>query len=178
MILKQGLSLEEVREIGCRNPLRIRVLCPRGHVYGYSGRCLFSNYDREDSNRGECAQRRYQYALMEAPWRILPVFEDEKGTYIMNSRDMCMIDHLGGLCAAGVSSLRSRAAPSPPYYCGNRLGLADAVGAGLNGVMWRTGVEHVKPPPLLHRIFLRRAGRYWPTPLHQRTAGAGPCHGL
>ena len=71
-----------------------------------SGRCLLSTYmTGRDSNRGQCAQPcRYQYALMEEkrPEEYFPVFEDEKGTYIMNSRDMCMIDHMKELVDAGV----------------------------------------------------------------------------
>lgn len=62
-----------------------------------------------DSNRGACAQPcRYEYALVEEkrPGEYFPVYEDEKGTYIMNSRDLCMIDHLPELMAAGVDSFK------------------------------------------------------------------------
>ena len=76
----------------------------------YSGRCLLSNYmTGRDANRGACAQPcRYQYALMEEkrPGEYFPVYEDEKGTYILNSRDMCMIDHIPDLLDAGVDSLK------------------------------------------------------------------------
>ena len=75
----------------------------------YSGRCLLSNYmTGRDSSRGACAQPcRYHYALMEEkrPGEYFPVEEDGQGAYILNSRDMCMIDHLEDLCQAG---------PSPP----------------------------------------------------------------
>ena len=75
-----------------------------------SGRCLLSNYmTGRDSNRGQCAQPcRYQYALMEEkrPGEYFPVFEDEKGTYIMNSRDMCMIDHMKELTDAGIDCFK------------------------------------------------------------------------
>ncbi len=69
------------------------------------GRCLLSNYmTGRDSNRGACARPAlYQYALMEEkrPGEYFPVFEDERGTYILNSQDMCMIDHLPDLMEAG-----------------------------------------------------------------------------
>ena len=72
-----------------------------------------------DSNRGQCAQPcRYQYALMEEkrPGEYFPVFEDEKGTYIMNSRDMCMIDHMKELVDAGVDCLKIEGRAKSAYY--------------------------------------------------------------
>ena len=91
VILARELSLDESREIRAKTPPELELEC---FVHGamcvsYSGRCLLSNYmTGRDSNRGACAQPcRYQYALMEEkrPGEYFPVFEDEKGTYIMNS---------------------------------------------------------------------------------------------
>ena len=86
----------------------------------YSGRCLLSNYmTGRDSNRGACAQPcRYQYALMEEkrPGEYFPVYEENGETYIMNSRDMCMIDHVGELMDAGLDSLKIEGRAKSAYY--------------------------------------------------------------
>ena len=112
VVLARELSLEEIRTIRQNTPkaLEIETFAHGAMCVSYSGRCLLSNYmTGRDSNRGACAQPcRYQYALMEEkrPGEYFPVFEDEKGTYIMNSRDMCMIDHIGDLMEAGVDCLK------------------------------------------------------------------------
>jgi putative protease len=123
----------------------------------YSGRCLLSNYmTGRDSNRGACAQPcRYQYALVEEkrPGEYFPVFEDEKGTYILNSRDMCMIDHLDDLMDAGVDCIKIEGRAKSAYYAAIVTGAyrhcIDDVAAGkpLDPV-WRDEVEHVS-----HRIY-------------------------
>ena len=112
VVLARELGMDEIREIRRRvDPaLELETFCHGAMCVSYSGRCLLSNYmTGRDSNRGACAQPcRYQYALMEEkrPGEYFPVFEDEKGTYIMNSRDMCMIDHLDDLMDAGVDCLK------------------------------------------------------------------------
>lgn len=122
VVLARELSLEEIREIRARVPkeLEIETFAHGAMCVSYSGRCLLSNYmTGRDSNRGACAQPcRYQYALMEEkrPGEYFPVFEDEKGTYIMNSRDMCMIDHLDDLMDAGVDCLKIEGRAKSAYY--------------------------------------------------------------
>ena len=117
VVLARELSLEEIRRIRQSVPkeLEIETFGHGAMCVSYSGRCLLSNYmTGRDSNRGACAQPcRYQYALMEEkrPGEYFPVFEDEKGSYILNSRDMCMIDHLGELMDAGVDCIKI--APGP-----------------------------------------------------------------
>ena len=112
VILARELSLGEIREIREKVPedLELEAFVHGAMCVSYSGRCLLSNYmTGRDSNRGACAQPcRYQYYLMEEkrPGEYFPVFEDEKGTYILNSRDMCMIDHVEELMDAGLSSLK------------------------------------------------------------------------
>ena len=97
VVLARETSLAEIREIREKTPkeLELETFAHGAMCVSYSGRCLLSNYmTGRDSNRGACAQPcRYQYALMEEkrPGEYFPVFEDEKGTYIMNSRDMCKI---------------------------------------------------------------------------------------
>ena len=119
VVLARELSLDEIAEIRAKTPksLEIETFGHGAMCVSYSGRCLLSNYmTGRDSNRGACAQPcRYQYALMEEkrPGEYFPVFEDEKGTYILNSRDMCMIDHLDDLQKAGVDCIKSKAGPNP-----------------------------------------------------------------
>jgi putative protease len=123
----------------------------------YSGRCLLSNYmTGRDSNRGACAQPcRYQYALMEEkrPGEYFPVFEDEKGTYILNSRDMCTIDHLQDLIDAGIDCIKIEGRAKSAYYAAIVTGayrhVLDDIYAGREiDKIWRDEVDHVS-----HRIY-------------------------
>jgi putative protease len=86
----------------------------------FSGRCLLSQYlVNRDANRGECAQPcRWGYHLVEEkrPNEFFPIFEDEKGTYILNSKDMCMIEHIDKLAKAGVTSLKIEGRAKSAYY--------------------------------------------------------------
>ena len=118
----------------------------------YSGRCLLSNYmTGRDSSRGACAQPcRYEYYLMEEkrPGEYFPVFEDEKGTYIMNSRDMCMIDHVSELMDAGLDSLKIEGRAKSAYYAAIVTGAyRHAIDAAVKGEpldpVWREEVEKV-----------------------------------
>ena len=112
VVLARECSLPEIAEIRKKTDpkLEIETFGHGAMCVSYSGRCLLSNYmTGRDSNRGACAQPcRYQYALMEEkrPGEYFPVFEDGKGTYILNSRDMCMIDHLQDLMYAGVDCIK------------------------------------------------------------------------
>ena len=154
VVLARELSLEEIRTIREKvSPeLELEAFCHGAMCVSYSGRCLLSNYmTGRDSNRGACAQPcRYQYALMEEkrPGEYFPVFEDEKGTYILNSRDMCMIDHLGDLMDAGVDCLKIEGRAKSAYYAAIVAGayrhVLDDVAAGRAAdPVWREEVEHV-----------------------------------
>ncbi len=154
VILARELSLEEIREIRARTPeaLELEAFVHGAMCVSYSGRCLLSNYmTGRDSNRGACAQPcRYQYYLMEEkrPGEYFPVFEDGKGTYIMNSRDMCMIDHVDGLMDAGLSSLKIEGRAKSAYYAAIVTGAyrhaIDDVFAGRPiDPVWRDEVEKV-----------------------------------
>ena len=159
VVLARELSLPEIAEIRARvSPeLELETFGHGAMCVSYSGRCLLSNYmTGRDSNRGACAQPcRYQYALMEEkrPGEYFPVFEDEKGTYIMNSRDMCMIDHLDDLQNAGVDCIKLEGRAKSPYYAAIVTGAyrhcIDAVSQGLPlDPVWRDEVEHIS-----HRIY-------------------------
>ena len=122
VVLARELNLKEIAEIRAKTPkeLEIETFGHGAMCVSYSGRCLLSNYmTGRDSNRGACAQPcRYQYALMEEkrPGEYFPVYEDEKGTYILNSRDMCMIDHLQDLMDAGVDCIKIEGRAKSAYY--------------------------------------------------------------
>ena len=159
VVLARELSLDEIRTIRQKTSreLEIETFGHGAMCVSYSGRCLLSNYmTGRDSNRGACAQPcRYQYALVEEkrPGEYFPVFEDEKGTYILNSRDMCMIDHLQDLQEAGVDCIKIEGRAKSAYYAAIITGayrhVIDDVAAGKPiDPVWRDEVEHVS-----HRVY-------------------------
>ena len=159
VVLARELSLEEIIGIRQNTPkdLEIETFGHGAMCVSYSGRCLLSNYmTGRDSNRGACAQPcRYQYALVEEkrPGEYFPVFEDEKGTYILNSRDMCTIDHLKDLVDAGIDCIKIEGRAKSAYYAAIVTGAyrhcIDDVYAGRQiDPVWRNEVEHVS-----HRIY-------------------------
>ena len=171
VVLARELSLPEIREIREKvSPeLELETFCHGAMCVSYSGRCLLSNYmTGRDSNRGACAQPcRYQYTLMEEkrPGEYFPVFEDEKGTYIMNSRDMCMIDHLEDLMDAGVDCLKIEGRAKSAYYAAIVTGayrhVLDDVWAGRPiDPVWRDEVEHVSHRPYATGFFYGQPGQY------------------
>ena len=159
VVLARECSLPEIAEIRRKTDpaLEIETFGHGAMCVSYSGRCLLSNYmTGRDSNRGACAQPcRYQYALMEEkrPGEYFPVFEDGKGTYILNSRDMCMIDHLQELMDAGVDCIKIEGRAKSAYYAAIVTGayrhVIDDLCAGRPvDPVWRDEVEHVS-----HRIY-------------------------
>ena len=120
--LKDSLSLDEIAEIRAKTSpdLDIETFVHGAMCVSFSGRCLLSQYlVNRDANRGECAQPcRWGYHLVEEkrPNEFFPVFEDEKGTYILNSKDMCMIEHIDKLAKAGVTSLKIEGRAKSAYY--------------------------------------------------------------
>ena len=159
VVLARELNLDEIRTIRDKTPkeLEIETFGHGAMCVSYSGRCLLSNYmTGRDSNRGACAQPcRYQYSLVEEkrPGEYFPVFEDEKGTYILNSRDMCMIDHLKELQDVGVDCIKIEGRAKSAYYAAIVTGayrhVLDDIAAGRPvDPVWRNEVEHVS-----HRIY-------------------------
>ena len=172
VVLARELSLEEIRSIRRNTPpeLELEVFAHGAMCVSYSGRCLLSNYmTGRDSNRGACAQPcRYQYALMEEkrPGEYFPVFEDEKGTYIMNSRDMCMIDHINDLMDAGVDCLKIEGRAKSAYYAAivtgaYRHALDDAAAGRPLDPVWRDEVEHVSHRRYSTGFFYGQPGQYY-----------------
>ena len=159
IVLARELSLAEIKAMRAALPdtLELEIFVHGAMCVSYSGRCLLSNYIAgRDSNRGACAQPcRYQYALMEEkrPGEYFPVYEDEKGTYILNSRDMCMIDHLKDLMDAGVDCIKIEGRAKSAYYAAIVTGayrhcIDDAAAGRETDPVWRDEVDHVS-----HRIY-------------------------
>ncbi len=171
VILARELSLEEIKEIRAKTPpgLELEVFAHGAMCVSYSGRCLLSNYmTGRDSNRGACAQPcRYQYALMEEkrPGEYFPVYEENGETYIMNSRDMCMIDHVTDLLAAGVSSLKLEGRAKSAYYAAIVTGAyRHAIDAAVAGIpldpVWRDEVEHISHRHYSTGFFYGQPGQF------------------
>ena len=172
VILARELSLDEIREIRAKSPkeLEIEAFVHGAMCVSYSGRCLLSNYmTGRDSSRGACAQPcRYQYALMEEkrPGEYFPIEEDAQGTYILNSRDMCMIDHLDDLIDAGLSSLKIEGRAKSAYYAAIVTGAyrhcLDAAAEGRAPEQaWRDEVEHVSHRPYSTGFYYGAPGQYY-----------------
>ena len=112
VVCGRELSLQEIRQIREKIPEQMQM---EAFVHGamcisYSGRCLLSNFlAGRDANRGECTHPcRWKYSIVEEtrPGEYMPVYENERGTYIFNSKDLCMIGHLPDLIEAGIDSLK------------------------------------------------------------------------
>ena len=122
LVLARELSLAEIEELMKNIPedLEIEAFVHGAMCISYSGRCLLSNFmaDR-DSNRGRCAHPcRWKYALQEEkrPGEYYPIEEDERGTYIMNSKDLCMIEHIEDLAKSNIASAKIEGRNKSIFY--------------------------------------------------------------
>lgn len=112
VVTARELSLEEIKEIRANIPedMEIETFVHGAMCISYSGRCLLSNFMvGRDANQGACTHPcRWKYSIVEEtrPGEVMPVFENERGTYIFNSKDLCMIEHIPELLEAGVDSLK------------------------------------------------------------------------
>ena len=122
VVLAREMRLDEIAELRAKTPKELEIEC---FVHGamcvsFSGRCLISSYlTGRDANRGDCAQPcRWKYSLMEEnrEGQFMPVVEEDGGTYLYNSRDLCMIEHIPELIEAGVSSLKIEGRAKTYYY--------------------------------------------------------------
>lgn len=171
VILARELNLREIEGIRTRAPkdLELEVFVHGAMCVSYSGRCLLSNYmTGRDANRGACAQPcRYEYALVEEkrPGEYFPILEDNKGTYIMNSRDLCMIDHLSDLIDVGIDSLKIEGRAKSAYYTAVITGAyRHAIDAARTGepleAVWRNEVEKVSHRHYSTGFFYGEPGQY------------------
>lgn len=171
VVLARELSMDEIREIRRRTSpeLELETFCHGAMCVSYSGRCLLSNYmTGRDSNRGACAQPcRYQYALVEEkrPGEYFPIGEDAGGAFILNSRDMCMIDHVPELMDAGLDSLKIEGRAKSAYYAAIVTAAyrhaIDAARAGepLDPV-WRAEVDKVSHRPYSTGFYYGEPGQH------------------
>ena len=171
VILARELSLDEVAEICAKAPRGMEV---ESFVHGamcvsWSGRCLLSNYmTGRDAARGACAQPcRYQYALMEEkrPGEYFPVFEENGETFILNSKDMCMIDHVHELMAAGLHSLKIEGRAKSAYYAAmTTAAYRHAIDAAAEGrpldPVWRAEVDKVSHRHYSTGFYFGQPGQY------------------
>lgn len=171
VILARELSLDEIATIRAKTPktLALETFVHGSMCVSYSGRCLLSNYmTGRDANRGACAQPcRYQYALVEEkrPNEFFPVYEENGNTYIMNSRDMCMIDHIPALLSTGIDSLKIEGRAKSSYYAAIITGAyrhaIDAARQGLSlDPVWREEVDHVSHRPYSTGFFFGHPGQH------------------
>ena len=112
VVSARELSIKEIKEIRANIPeeMEIESFIHGAMCISYSGRCLLSNYfTGRDANQGECTHPcRWKYSVVEEtrPGEYMPVYENERGTYIFNSKDLCMIEHIADLIDAGIDSLK------------------------------------------------------------------------
>ena len=120
VVLAREMSLNEIREIREKCDVDLEMFMHGAMCISYSGRCLLSNYfTGRDSNRGSCAQScRWKYALVEEtrPGKYFPIEEDDRGTYIMNSKDMCLMPHIKDVIESGVDSLKIEGRMKSVHY--------------------------------------------------------------
>ena len=110
LVLSRELTIDEIKEIRSKVKIELEVFVHGSICISYSGRCYISSFlTSRSANRGECTNScRWNYTLMEEkrPGEHFPVFEDDRGTYIMSSKDLCMIEHLHLLSDAGIDSFK------------------------------------------------------------------------
>ena len=122
VVLARELTLDEISTIRAKTnkSLELEVFVHGSMCVSFSGRCLLSNYlTGRDANRGDCAQPcRWKYHLVEEtrPGQYFPINEEKNGTYIFNSRDLCMIEHIPELVDAGVDSFKIEGRAKSEYY--------------------------------------------------------------
>ncbi len=150
IVTARELSLAEIQGLRDRTPRELEIEC---FVHGamcvsFSGRCLLSNYlTGRDSNRGDCAQPcRWKYALVEEkrPGQYFPIEENTDGTYLMNARDLCMIEHIPALVEAGVTSFKIEGRAKSAYYTAV---VTNAYRCAIDGYLRAADRAHYQPEP-------------------------------
>lgn len=128
VVLAREMSFKEIAEIQDKIPddLELEAFVHGAMCISYSGRCLLSNYmTSRDSNMGACSHPcRWNYKLVEEkrPGQYMDVFENERGTFIFNSKDLCMIEHIPELVKSGISSFKIEGRVKTPYYVATVVG--------------------------------------------------------
>jgi putative protease len=170
VVLARETPLEDIRRIRAETPkdLKIEAFVHGAMCVSFSGRCLLSNYmTGRDANRGQCAQPcRWKYHLVEEkrPGEYFEISEDN-GTFILNSRDMCMIEHLPELIDAGVSSFKIEGRTKSAYYAAvitnaYRHALDSAMNGEKLDPIWIRETEKVRHRPYSTGFFFGYPGQY------------------
>ena len=170
VVLAREMSLPQIAELRARVPaeMELEAFCHGAMCVSFSGRCVLSNYlTGRDANQGACAQPcRWKYHVVEEkrPGEYMEITEDG-GTYLYNARDMCMIDHVPELLAAGVSSLKIEGRTKSAYYAAAVTGAyRHAVDAALAGEpldpIWRDEVMAVSHRPYSTGFYFGQPGQY------------------
>ncbi len=171
VVLARETPMEDIRKIRANTPgeLKLEAFVHGAMCVSFSGRCLLSNYlTGRDANRGECAQPcRWKYRLVEEtrPGEYFPIGEDG-GTYIMNSRDMCMIEHMPELIDAGISSFKIEGRMKSAYYTAIVTNAyRHAIDAAVNGEnldrLWVEETEKVSHRPYCTGFYYGNPGQHY-----------------
>lgn len=127
VVLARELSMEEIEIIGRHSGVELEVFVHGAMCISYSGRCLLSSYmTGRDANRGDCAQAcRWKYRLLEEkrPGEYFPIHEDDRGTYILSSKDLCLLEYLPALARAGVSAFKIEGRVKSIHYVATVTGV-------------------------------------------------------
>ncbi|MBE6883841.1 MAG: U32 family peptidase [Ruminococcaceae bacterium] len=181
IVLARELSLDEIKRIRDETPpeLEIETFIHGAMCVSFSGRCLLSSYIAgrgRESNRGGCAQPcRWSYTLTEVkrPDEHYPIIEEDHGTYILNAKDLCMMEHLDKLMRAGISSFKIEGRAKSEYYTAV---ITNAYRAALD--LLKKDPDHYAPEPWMLEETLKISHREYCTGFYfgqpdniQRTAG-------
>lgn len=175
LVLARELNITEIKEIcdAVKGKAEIEVFVHGAMCVSYSGRCLLSNYmTNRSSNRGDCAHScRYKYVLqeMKRPNEYWPIEEDEHGTYIMNSRDLCLINRLQELIDAGVASFKIEGRVKSTYYV---AGVTHAYRQALDGIQrdYLTELDKISHRPYTTGFtFEKMPTQYYPAAREEQT---------
>lgn len=169
VVLAREISLDNIAEIRAKVPdIELEVFVHGAMCMAISGRCLLSNYmTGRDANRGDCAQAcRWKYNLVEEtrPGEYMPVYEDEHGTYIFNSRDLCTIEIIDKILDLGVDSLKIEGRMKGIYYVANAVKVyRDAIDSYYSGnyqynPKWLEELESTSNRSYTKGFYLGRAG--------------------
>ena len=168
LVLARELSLREIQEIREKCDTELEIFVHGAMCISYSGRCLMSNYfTGRDANRGLCAQAcRWKYHLVEEkrPGQYIPVLEDERGTYIFNSKDLCLLPHLRDILASGADSLKIEGRMKSVHYVASvvkayRMAIDACYAEGENFHLrpeWMEELEKVSHRPYTTGFFLHK----------------------
>lgn len=169
VVLAREISLDNIAEIRAKVPdIELEVFVHGAMCMAISGRCLLSNYmTGRDANRGDCAQAcRWKYNLVEEtrPGEYMPVYEDEHGTYIFNSRDLCTIEIIDKILDLGVDSLKIEGRMKGIYYVANAVKVyRDAIDSYYSGnykynPKWLEELESTSNRSYTKGFYLGKAG--------------------